>query len=122
MERLLNLRIILHDFLQSQFKSKFDIVVSNPPYIALNDINELQTEVKNYDPYFSLTDQADGLSFYRRFAEQFDNLLNPNGFLILEFGGNEQKVAIEEIFSGTNLYVKFFKDLQKNWRVVEVRK
>ena len=62
----------------------------------------------------------DGLSFYRRFAEQFDNLLISGGVLLLEFGGNGQKDDIEKIFNGGGLKTEFFKDLQKKWRVVEV--
>ena len=82
----------------------------------------LQTEVRDYDPHSALTDNADGLSFYRRFAEQFENLLKPDGFLILEFGENKQKDDIEKIFIEAGLKTDFFKDLQKKWRVVEVRK
>ena len=115
-----NIKMIIHDFLQSRFKSKFDVVLSNPPYVAEDDIAGLQMEVRNYDPRSALTDNADGLSFYRRFAEQFDNLLKPDGILILEFGINKQKDDIEKIFREAGLKTEFFKDLQKNWRVVEV--
>ena len=81
-----NIKMIIHDFLQSRFKSKFDVVLSNPPYIAEDDMAGLQIEVRDYDPRSALTDNADGFSFYRRFAEQFDSLLKPGGILILEFG------------------------------------
>ena len=117
-----NIKMIIHDFLQSRFKSKFDVVLSNPPYVAEDDIAGLQMEVRNYDPRSALTDNADGLSFYRRFAEQFDNLLKPDGILILEFGINKQKDDIEKIFIGAGLKTEFFKDLQNKWRVVEVRR
>ena len=117
-----NIKMTIHDFLQSRFKSKFDVVLSNPPYVAENDMASLQMEVRDYDPRSALTDNADGLSFYRRFAEQFENLLKPDGFLILEFGENKQKDDIEKIFRETGLKTEFFKDLQKKWRVVEVRR
>ena len=117
-----NIKMTVHDFLQSRFKSKFDVVLSNPPYVAEDDIAGLQMEVRDYDPHSALTDNADGLSFYRRFAEQFDNLLEPGGILILEFGVNKQKDDIEKIFRETGLKTEFFKDLQKKWRVVEVRR
>ena len=117
-----NIKMIIHDFLQCRFKSKFDVVLSNPPYVADEDIANLQSEVRDYDPRSALTDNADGLSFYRRFAVQFDNLLKPGGILILEFGGNKQKDDIEKIFNEAKLKTEFFKDLQKHWRVVEVRK
>ena len=117
-----NIQMAVHNFLNSRFKSKFDVVISNPPYIAVDDMVCLQKEVKNYDPNSALTDNADGLSFYRRFAEQFDNLLISGGMLMLEFGGNGQKYDVEKIFNGAGLKTEFFKDLQKNWRVVEVYK
>ena len=117
-----NIKMIIHDFLQSRFKSKFDVVLSNPPYVAEDDIAGLQMEVRDYDPRSALTDNADGLSFYRRFAVQFNNLLKPGGNLILEFGENKQKDDIEMIFVEVGLKTKFFKDLQKKWRVVEVRR
>ncbi len=115
-----NIKMIIHDFLQSRFKFKFDVVLSNPPYVSKDDIAGLQMEVRDYDPRSALTDNADGLSFYRRFAEQFDNLLISDGVLLLEFGGNGQKDDIEKIFNGGGLKTEFFKDLQNNWRVVEV--
>ena len=117
-----NIQMTIHNFVQSGFKSKFDVIVSNPPYIAINDMTNLQKEVRDYDPHSALTDYSDGLSFYRRFSEQFDNLLKPNGILILEIGGNRQKDDIEKIFRKTGLNVEFFKDLQRDWRVVEIRK
>ena len=117
-----NIKMTAHDFLQSRFKSKFDVVLSNPPYVAKDDIAGLQIEVRDYDPHSALTDNADGLSFYRRFAEQFDYLLKPGGILILEFGKNKQKDDIEKIFIKAGLKTEFFKDLQKKWRVVEVRR
>ncbi len=117
-----NIKLAQHDFLQQKFKTKFDVVVSNPPYIARDELNSLQSEVKNYDPQSALTDNSDGLSFYHRFADQFENLLNPDGYLLLEFGGNAQKDAVELIFQNAGLNTEFFKDLQNDWRVVEVRK
>ena len=111
-----------HDFLMQNFKSNFDVVVSNPPYIAVNEMNALQTEVKDYDPPSALTDYSDGLTFYRHFSEQFDNLLKLDGYLLLEFGGNDQKDAIESIFQNAGLNTEFFKDLQQDWRMVEVRR
>ena len=81
-----------------------------------------KSKVINYDPKSALTDGRDGLQFYYRFAEQFVNLLNPDGYLLLEFGGNKQKILVEQVFSQCGLHTKFFKDLQDDWRVVEVRK
>ena len=117
-----NIQFARHDFLTQKFKTKFDLVVSNPPYIAANEMNFLQLEVREYDPLSALTDNGDGLSFYRRFAEQFENLLNDAGYILLEFGGNNQKDAVESIFQNAGLNTEFFKDLQSDWRIIEVRR
>jgi len=111
-----------HDFLRQNFKSNFDVVVSNPPYIAVNEMNALQTEVKDYDPPSALTDYSDGLTFYHHFSEQFDNLLKLDGYLLLEIGGGDQQDAIKSIFQNVGLNSEFFKDLQQDWRMVEVRR
>jgi release factor glutamine methyltransferase len=117
-----NIQFARHDFLTQTFKTKFDLVVSNPPYIAANEMNFLQLEVREYDPLSALTDNGDGLSFYRRFAQQFENLLNDAGYILLEFGGNNQKDAVESIFQNAGLNTEFFKDLQSDWRIIEVRR
>ena len=49
-------------------------------------------------------------------------LLKPDGYLLLEIGGNNQKDAVESIFQQVGLNTEFFKDLQQNWRMVEVRR
>ena len=117
-----NIQIARHDFTIQKYKSKFDVVVSNPPYIGIDELDTLQAEVRDYDPESALTDSKDGLTFHHRFADQFENLLNPGGYLLLEFGGNPQKEAVEALFQSVGLKTAFFKDLQNGWRVVEVRK
>ena len=111
-----------HDFLKEDFKRQYDIVVSNPPYIELKNINNLSLEVRKYDPLIALTDYKNGLLFYHRFAEVFHNLVNQNGCLILEIGGSNKLQPIKNIFNQHNLQTKFFKDLQNDYRVVEVFK
>ena len=73
-------------------------------------------------PPKALTDNNDGLTFYRRFSEQFDNLINPGGYMLLEIGGNSQKNSIETIFHSVGLNTKFLIDLQNDWRAVVIRK
>ena len=116
-----NITFYNHDFLHSMLNMKFDIVVSNPPYIPENEFNNLDPEVKNFEPISALTDNLDGLTFYRKFSDQCKNILKPNGVLILEFGGDNKKRCIEEIFKTNNLKTSFFKDFQSNWRIVEIR-
>lgn len=74
--------------------ARFDLVVSNPPYIATGDIAGLQTEVRAHDPAAALDGGADGLDSYRAIAAELKRLLAPGGLAILELGaGQEQAVA-----------------------------
>lgn len=78
---------------------KFDLIVSNPPYISSGEIEDLQTEVKDFEPLNALTDGADGFSIIREIIENAPRFLNSNGFLLMEIGfGQAEKVKamIEE--------------------------
>jgi len=115
-----NITFKLHDFLNTEIKSKFDGVISNPPYIGNNEMDSLEKQVKEYDPAIALTDNGDGLSFYRRFAKVGPSLINKNGFMFLELGGEHQVEAIRNIFSSNEFNIKFHNDLQGDARVLEV--
>lgn len=65
---------------------KFDVILSNPPYIKSEDIENLQREVKNYEPKTALDGGKDGYDFYRIIAENASRFLNENGVLFLECG------------------------------------
>jgi len=84
---------------------RFDLIVSNPPYIAAAEIGELQPEVRDYDPRLALDGGADGLDFYRRLAEQGGGWLNPGGKIMVELGDG-QAAATTEIFSAQNWVVE----------------
>jgi len=77
---------------------RFDVVVSNPPYIALSEKDQLQAEVAQFDPELSLFEGGDGLSFYHRFAEILPDLLIPGGHFLFEFGGAPQENSVLNIF------------------------
>ena len=117
-----NIQVACHDFLNKGFKTRFDVVISNPPYIAADEMDSLQTEVQDYDPKIALTDGADGYIFYRRFSKRFDDLISPGGYILLEIGGDSHKEGVEKIFLKAGLQATFLKDLQGNFRAVEVRK
>ena len=116
------IRVACHDFLKKGFKTRFEVVISNPPYIGINEIDNLQEEVRNFDPRQALTDYADGYVFYRRFAKKFDDIVSSGGYILLEIGGVVHKEGVGKIFSKAGLQVKFYKDLQGDFRVAEVRK
>lgn len=66
--------------------SKFDVIVSNPPYIPKKDIATLEDDVKEYEPVSALTDGGDGLSYYRRLLSEGKAYIKENGFIALEIG------------------------------------
>ena len=68
------------------FLGKFDMIVSNPPYITGAEMAELPQSVKNFEPYIALYGGADGLDFYRSITKHYSKALKPGGFLALEFG------------------------------------
>ena len=117
-----NIQIACHDFLRKGFKMRFDVIISNPPYIREDEINKLQAEVQEYDPKIALMGGADGNVFYHRFAETFKDLLQPDGYMLLEIGGNTHKEGVESIFFDAGLTSTFYKDLQGDFRVAEVKK
>lgn len=76
-------------------RTRYDIIVSNPPYIPTEEIKNLQPEIQ-YEPRIALDAGADGLVFYRRIVGDSHHYLKDGGYLIMEIGYN-QRAAIEEI-------------------------
>ena len=68
------------------FLGKFDMIISNPPYITGEEMKQLPASVKDYEPHMALYGGEDGLDFYRAIAENFTSALKPGGCLCLEFG------------------------------------
>ncbi len=104
-----NIQFHTLDILNSIPKTKFDIIVSNPPYISQNEYLELEQTVREFEPKVALTDGGDGLAFYSRFAEIFNSMLNNNGKFYLEFGYG-QKEQIINIFDVTKFQIDVSKD------------
>lgn len=100
---------------------KFDVIVSNPPYIPTNDIEKLPKDVQQ-EPKMALDGGKDGLEFYRRIAKQGYKLLNRQGYLALEIGYN-QKEDVKRIISEQKRYVETYakKDLCQNDRIIVTR-
>lgn len=89
---------ILSDF-GAALAGTFDLVVSNPPYIARSELSGLPPEVRNYDPRLALDGGSDGLDCYRRIALQGARLLKPDGLIVVEIGAG-QSDAVTAIFRG----------------------
>ena len=70
----------------SAFLGKFDMIVSNPPYITTQEMQELPKSVKDYEPHLALHGGDDGLDFYRSIAKNYAAALKPGGYLCFEFG------------------------------------
>ncbi len=71
----------------------FDIILSNPPYVPLDEMKSLDKNVRDHEPHTALTDRADGLSFYKTIAENAAKILKPNGLILVEIAdGQEQHV------------------------------
>ncbi|WP_343229851.1 peptide chain release factor N(5)-glutamine methyltransferase [Yoonia maritima] len=81
---------------------RFDLIVSNPPYIALDEMDDLQPEVRLHEPRMALTDEADGLSAYRIICRDAPAHLTPGGRLIVEIGPT-QAVAVSRFMSDAGL-------------------
>lgn len=73
----------------SAFLGKFDMIISNPPYITGAEMAELDDSVKNYEPHLALFGGRDGLDFYRAIAENYKTALKPGGYLAFEFGDEQ---------------------------------
>lgn len=100
---------------------KFDVIVSNPPYIKPEVIETLMEDVKDYEPYEALYGGEDGLEFYRKITLQSKQLLNNGGLLIFEIG-YDQREAVSNILNENGfLEIECIKDLAGKDRVVKGR-
>lgn len=111
-------RFIESDLFTNLEEKDFDIILSNPPYIKSLVIEELEEEVKKYDPRLALDGGEDGLIFYRRICSLAPAYLKKGGHLLVEIG-NDQGEEVRELFiENSFLDVKVIKDLAGNDRVV----
>ncbi len=99
----------------------WDIVTMNPPYIGQEGMKELDPEVGAHEPHLALTDDADGLTFYRRAAEMFDQLVCPGGYMFLEIGYG-QHPDVENILHARGLVTTTIPDLAGIPRLIVVER
>lgn len=114
--------IFINSDMFNNIEEKFDIIVSNPPYIETETINKLEIEVQN-EPHLALDGGIDGLKFYKIIANNAFKYLNENGYLLLEIGYNQQN-SVTQLLQDIGKYknIETIKDLGGNYRVVIARK
>ncbi|WP_370049545.1 MULTISPECIES: peptide chain release factor N(5)-glutamine methyltransferase [Salipiger] len=99
-------------------RERFDLIVSNPPYIALDEMDHLSPEVRDHEPRMALTDEGDGLTAYRMIAAGAPSHLLPGGRLMVEIGPS-QGAAVADLFRSARLQeVAVITDLDGRDRVV----
>lgn len=97
---------------------RFDLIVSNPPYIALDEMEGLQPEVQNHEPRMALTDEGDGLSCYRAIISQTVPYLFAGGRIVVEIGPT-QGVAVSALMVDADFdQIEIIQDLDGRDRVV----
>ena len=99
--------------------ASFDLIVSNPPYVASSEMPALPSEVREFEPRLALDGGADGLDFYRRLADEAPQFLAPQGSLVLEVGDDQSQRVMDILGSAGRLQnIHCFDDLTETPRVV----
>ncbi|MGG5207906.1 peptide chain release factor N(5)-glutamine methyltransferase [Chryseobacterium sp. MIQD13] len=114
----LEIRFIHADYLNFELQDHYDIIISNPPYIGIEEETEIVDSVKEFEPKMALFSPVeDALIFYRKIAEDSKKHLNNNGFLFLEIN---QKLGPEtlELYTHHFSEVQLIKDLSENDRFI----
>ena len=99
-------------------QNKYDILVSNPPYIKEEVIETLMDDVKKYEPHTALSGGEDGLYFYKKIVDDSDKILNDNGILAFEIGHDQGKEVSDLMSEKGYKNIRIVKDLAGHDRVV----
>ena len=110
------------NILEQRPEGEFDVLVSNPPYIPKGEMDGLMKDVKDFEPTVALTDQKDGLIFYKRFAEVGKEVVKSSGWIILEVGLEDHPSAVKNIFSESGFPdTELIKDYNGDDRVLVIK-
>jgi release factor glutamine methyltransferase len=111
------------DFLKEEFKGKdYDVVVSNPPYISMEEFETLSPELKEYEPQIALTDYYSGLMFYEIISQKSNYLLKLGGKLFFEIGKGQLSNVAEIMRNNNYLNITVIKDYLNIERVISGEK
>ncbi len=117
-----NIEFFQLDFLTERPKGKFDLIVSNPPYIPAKEMTTLMPEVGRHEPVDALTDNSDGLAFYRRFIDLAPKILKPGGWLVLEVGTGDHPQLAAGLFNKADFpVVELIKDYNGADRLLKMQ-
>ena len=114
-----NVVFVLGDVLQDRgMQGTFDLIVSNPPYVSLAEYNELQPEVREFEPRGAVTDGGDGFRFIRAIASRCSSCLTPGGAVMMEIAYNQEDGARRTLEAAGCVEVSVLKDYAGHPRVV----
>ena len=117
-----NIEFLVTDIFHEKIINNADMLISNPPYISKEEVSGLMKDVKDHEPLVALTDNNDGLMFYRRFAEIMPSILKENGTAIMEVGIQNHPDRVEEIFRESGFKdIKTKLDLNKDKRAIVIK-
>jgi len=110
------------DILNQYPKEKFDLIISNPPYIPKGEIPDLMKDVKDFEPEIALTDFDDGLTFYKRISEIIPHILKGDSSCILELGlGNHPRKVVSIFKESGYSNMEIYDDYNGDKRVLSIK-
>ena len=112
--------VVCSDWFEN-IQGQFDLIVSNPPYIALSELQDLAPEVREHEPRLALTDEGDGLGAYRHIAASAPDFLMPGGRILVEIGPTQGKYVASLFEAAGMTGTRIIPDLDGRDRVVMAR-
>ena len=117
-----NVNLSKVDILNDLPKGKYDMLISNPPYISYDEMQTIMVDVKDFEPELALTDFKDGLQFYARLSDIGPLLIKKDGWMLLEVGINDHSKKVVNLFKSKGFKnIDLLTDYNNNNRVLRVK-
>jgi len=116
--KLKNYKLLQHDILNETINQKFDLIISNPPYITKEEYSKLPMHIKEYEPIIALTDFNDGLMFYKKFSNILNKILNIDGLFLSEISATFDIDLLVLLFNKNRIKIKVLKDINNKNRLL----